>query len=42
MRSVYGDRHVFEWISLQFDDWFGFRFVWVDVGGLGWIEDGSG
>ena len=33
------DRYGFEWISLQFDDRVGFRFVWVDFSGLGWIED---
>ena len=25
------DRDGFAWTSLQFDDWVGFRFVWVDV-----------
>ena len=33
------DRNGFEWISLQFEDRVGFRFVWVDFIGLSWIQD---
>ena len=28
----------FEWISLQFVDWVGFRFVWIDFDDLGCIK----